>query len=105
MKSLIDKLRGSCQKGFINIVLVPLLFLVLAILTPKKDGSWRMCIPNTSLRDFLVWELHDGCLAGHLGMDKTTTLIGDLFFVLLMQGCVLYLSGETSLWKLGSKKS
>ncbi|KAL6562636.1 hypothetical protein OROGR_003643 [Orobanche gracilis] len=39
----------------------------------------RLCIPSTFLRDFLIWELHDGGLAGHLGRDKTTILVADRF--------------------------
>lgn len=38
-----------------------------------------MCIPNTSLCNVLIWELHDGGLAGDLDRDKTTTLIADCF--------------------------
>uniref|UniRef100_A0A2N9FGZ1 RNA-directed DNA polymerase n=1 Tax=Fagus sylvatica TaxID=28930 RepID=A0A2N9FGZ1_FAGSY len=31
----------------------------------------RLCIPHTSMRDFLVWEIHAGGLAVHFGRDKT----------------------------------
>ena len=31
----------------------------------------RLCIPAGSTRDFLVWELHGGGLAGHFGITKT----------------------------------
>uniref|UniRef100_A0A2N9GJN6 Integrase catalytic domain-containing protein n=1 Tax=Fagus sylvatica TaxID=28930 RepID=A0A2N9GJN6_FAGSY len=31
----------------------------------------KLCIPRTSVRDFLVWELHAGGLVGHFGQDKT----------------------------------
>ncbi|GFY91156.1 hypothetical protein Acr_07g0013520 [Actinidia rufa] len=31
----------------------------------------KLCIPRTSMRDFLVWEIHAGGLAGHFGRDKT----------------------------------
>ncbi|XP_030950157.1 uncharacterized protein LOC115974080 [Quercus lobata] len=31
----------------------------------------KLCIPRTSVRDFLVWEVHAGGLSGHFGRDKT----------------------------------
>ncbi|KAK8942371.1 hypothetical protein KSP39_PZI009407 [Platanthera zijinensis] len=40
----------------------------------------RLCIPDTSLRDFLIWEMHAGGAAGHFGRDKTTALVEDRFF-------------------------
>lgn len=40
----------------------------------------RLCIPRTSMRDFLVWELHAGGVAGHFGRDKTVTLVEDRFY-------------------------
>ncbi|KAK8950725.1 hypothetical protein KSP39_PZI004146 [Platanthera zijinensis] len=40
----------------------------------------RLCVPQTSLQDFLVWELHAGRVAGHFGCDKTIELVEDRFF-------------------------
>ena len=31
----------------------------------------KLCIPRSSVRDFLVWEIHAGGLTGHFGRDKT----------------------------------
>ncbi|XP_020701222.1 uncharacterized protein LOC110113127 [Dendrobium catenatum] len=49
-----------------------------------EDGylfkSQRLCIPNTLLREFLVWELHAGGLAGHFGQSKTIAALENRFF-------------------------
>ncbi|KAI9165705.1 hypothetical protein LWI28_019113 [Acer negundo] len=37
-------------------------------------GSY-LCLLRTSLCDFLVWEMHAGGLAGHLGRDKTIAVM------------------------------
>ena len=37
----------------------------------------KLCIPKTSFRDFLVWEMHAGGLAGHLGKGRTIALVAD----------------------------
>lgn len=39
----------------------------------------KLCISRTSLRDFLVWELHVGGIAGHFGCDKTIAIVEDQF--------------------------
>ena len=31
----------------------------------------KLCIPRTSVQDFLMWELHASGLAKHFGRDKT----------------------------------
>lgn len=41
----------------------------------------HLCVPQLSLRDFLIWELHAGGAAGHFGRDKTIALVEDHFFL------------------------
>ena len=45
----------------------------------------KLCIPKTSLKDFLVWETHTGGLAGHFGKTKTISTIEDQFFWLKLK--------------------
>ncbi|XP_022897581.1 uncharacterized protein LOC111411265 [Olea europaea var. sylvestris] len=49
-----------------------------------KDGylfkGAKLCIPRTSFRDFLVWELYARGRAGHFGRDKIVALIEDRFY-------------------------
>ena len=39
----------------------------------------KLCIPRTSFRDLLIWEMHADGLARHSGRDKTIALIEDRF--------------------------
>ena len=40
----------------------------------------KLCIPRTSFRDLLIWEMHAGGLVGHFGRDKTIALVEDRFY-------------------------
>ena len=40
----------------------------------------RLCLPNTSLRKKVIWELHSGEAAGHFGRDKTIAMTEDWFY-------------------------
>jgi len=39
-----------------------------------------LCIPCTSLRNYLVWELHDGGLSGHFGWGKVIDAVESLSY-------------------------
>jgi hypothetical protein len=43
-----------------------------------KDN--KLCIPRTSMRDFLLWELHAGGLAEHFDRDKTIEEVKRQFY-------------------------
>jgi hypothetical protein len=40
----------------------------------------KLCIPRTLVRDFIVWEIHAGGLAGHFGRDKTIEEVERQFY-------------------------
>ena len=40
----------------------------------------KLCIPQTSFKDLLIWEMHAGGLDGHFGRDKTIALVEDKFY-------------------------
>lgn len=39
-----------------------------------------LCIPQCLLREAIIWEAHDGGLAGHFGQDKTVALVKENFY-------------------------
>lgn len=50
---------------------------------PEDDYLFRsnkLCIPRISVRDFIVWESHAGCLTGHFGRDKTIEEVEHQFY-------------------------
>ncbi|KAI5321495.1 hypothetical protein L3X38_030566 [Prunus dulcis] len=63
-----------------------------------RDGflfrGTQLCIPRTSLREFLVWELHGGGLAGHFGKDKTIALVEDRFYLPSLKRDVAHLISQ-----------
>ncbi|WOG81677.1 hypothetical protein DCAR_0100828 [Daucus carota subsp. sativus] len=40
----------------------------------------RLCIPTCSLREAVIFEAHEGGLAGHFGRDKTLALVQEIFY-------------------------
>ena len=41
----------------------------------------KLCIPRTSLRKFLIWELHAGGLPGHFENEKTIEAVEYRFYM------------------------
>ena len=39
-----------------------------------------LCLPNTSIRDFVIWEVHQGGLARHFGRNKTIQDLEERFY-------------------------
>jgi len=40
----------------------------------------KLCIPRTSIRDFLSWEVHARGLVGHFGRNKTIEAVEHIFY-------------------------
>ena len=40
----------------------------------------RLCLPNTSIRQDAIRELHSGGVAGHFGRDKTIAMVENQFY-------------------------
>ena len=40
----------------------------------------QLCIHRTSVRDFIIWEIHAGKMSGHFGRDKTVATVQDSLF-------------------------
>lgn len=69
-RSIYTKVRSDNHRDYVDFLL--------------RNGylfrGYKLCIPPTSVRDFLVWELHAWGLARHFGRDKTIALVADRFY-------------------------
>jgi hypothetical protein len=43
------------------------------------QGS-KLCLPDTSMKEFVILELHSGDLVGHFGRDKTIAVVEDRYY-------------------------
>ena len=54
----------------------------------------KLCIPRTSLRDFLSWEVHAGGLVGHFDWNKTIEFVEHRFYWLSLKRDVAKIIGQ-----------
>ena len=54
----------------------------------------KLCIPQSSVRDFLVWEIRAGGLAGHFGNNKTIEEVERQFYWLGLKRGVVKIVGQ-----------
>ena len=54
----------------------------------------KLCIPWSSVRDFLVWEVHVGDLAGHFDLDKTIEEVERQFYWLGLKKGIAKIVGQ-----------
>ena len=63
-----------------------------------RDGflfrATKLCIPRNSVREFLVWEVHVGGLAGHFGHDKTIEEVECQFYWTTLKRDVAKIVGQ-----------
>ena len=77
-------------------------------MTLLQDGylfcSRKLCIPRTSLREFLVWELHAGGLDGHFGRNKTIEAVEHRFYWPSLKRDVARLIGQCRTCQLAKQR-
>ena len=61
----------------------------------------RLCILAGSTRDFLIWKLHGGGLAGHFGITKTLRALEDRYYWPRLRRDVRRLIGRCSTCTIG----
>ena len=61
----------------------------------------KLCIPRSSMRDFLVWEVHVGGLSRHFGRNKTIEEVERQFFGPSFKRDVAKTTGQMSQMSIG----
>jgi len=64
----------------------------------------KLCIPKTSVRDFLIWEIHVRGLSGHFGRNKTIEEVERQFFWSSLKKDVAKLVGQCRTCQLAKHK-
>ncbi|KAI4387327.1 hypothetical protein MLD38_005168 [Melastoma candidum] len=58
----------------------------------------KLCIPRSSTRELLIREVHEGGIAGHLGVDKTLSMLQENFYWPQMEKQVRSLISRCAIW-------
>ena len=64
----------------------------------------KLCIPRTSLTDFLSWEVHAGGLAGHFGQNKTIEAVEHRFYWPSLKRDVAKIVGQCCMCQLSKQQ-
>ena len=82
-------------------------------MTPEIDGFLlqddylfrfrKLCVPRTSLRDYLVCELHAGGFASHFGREKIIEVVESLFYWSSLKKDIAMLIGQCHNCQLAMK--
>ena len=65
----------------------------------------KLCIPCSSLREFLSWEMHAGGLAGYFCQNKTTEVVEHRFYWLSLKRDVAKIVGQYCMCQLAKQKN
>lgn len=67
----------------------------------------QLCLPTTSIREYVVRELHSGGCSGHLGSDKTLALVSDRYYWPRMKSTIIRVCERCRICQIakGTKKN
>ena len=61
----------------------------------------RLCVPSGSTREFLIWEIHGGGLAGHFGVNKTIQTLELRYYWPRLRRDIRQMIGRCSICTIG----